>query len=163
MLLVLSLWPGYAGGCWVLLALPLIALLGLAWLAAAVKARRLPAFPLRQVLVAPLVVCLTYGLLKFYVPRRVVFFACQSQFEPYLASAPVSEYQGKPLGRWLGVYRVDEYAADPRGGVYFRTGTGRDGIGPDRMSYGFAHRPNRQGSPYGAARYGTWRQSDDWY
>src|SRR5581483_11494439 len=31
-LLVMSLWPGYAGGCLLLLALPLIAMLGLAWL-----------------------------------------------------------------------------------------------------------------------------------
>ena len=32
------------------------------------------------------------------------------------------------------------------------------------MSYGFAYRPNRQGSPFGAARYGVWRLSgSDWY
>jgi hypothetical protein len=65
--------------------------------------------------------------------------------------------------RRIGIYWVDKYVADPRGGVYFRTGTGVDGFGPDVMSYGFAYRPNADGSPFGGARYGRWRLFGDWY
>ena len=68
-----------------------------------------------------------------------------------------------PLDRRLGVYRVDQYAADPRGGVYFRTHAGADGLGPDAMSYGFAFRPNREGSPFGNAGYRLFRMTGDWY
>jgi hypothetical protein len=167
-LLILSIWPGYAGGCWMLLVYPLIALLGLAWLH--LSAQRFPRpwgrarpLPLRQIMIAPVVVCITYALLKFYVPRRIAFMACADKFDAYVANAPVSEYNGQPLARWLGVYRVTQYAADARGGVYFQTGTGPDGIGPDVMSYGFAHRPNRQGTPFGAAHYRVWHLHGDWY
>jgi len=68
-----------------------------------------------------------------------------------------------PLDRWLGIYHVDEWASDQRGGVYFRTGTGPDGIGPDTMSYGFVYRPNREGSPFGASHYMVRRLGGDWY
>jgi len=63
----------------------------------------------------------------------------------------------------LGIYHVDEWASDQRGGVYFRTGTGPDGIGPDTMSYGFVYRPNREGSPFGASHYMVRRLGGDWY
>jgi hypothetical protein len=176
-LLVMSLWPGYAGGCVILLALPLIALLGIAWLIVAARAtsqssKGTKPLRVRPVLVAPVAVCLTFGLLVFYIPRRVAFMAVQSRFDSYLQSATASEYGGTNLDRWLGIYHVDEYAADPRGGVYFRTGTGPDGIGPDTTSYGFAYRPNGQGTPFGAAHYLVrplgrgwyWFQaSDDWH
>ena len=72
-------------------------------------------------------------------------------------------HDGAPLNRRLGFYGVDEYAADPRGGVYFRVYTGGDGIGPDQMSYGFAHKPNSEGSPFGAASYRVHRLGGDWF
>jgi len=166
-LLVMSLWPGYAGGCLVLLALPLIAMLGLAWLivvaVAASQSKGTKPLPVRQVLVAPLVVGLTYGMLTFYIPRRVAFRAVQSRFESYIQSATVSEDGGKKLDRWLGIYHVDEYAADPRGGVYFRTGSAPDLLAPDTMFYGFAFQPNGQGTPFGARRYLVRPLGRDWY
>ena len=58
---------------------------------------------------------------------------------------------------------VDEYTADPRGGVYFRVHRGHDGIGPDVMSYGFVYKPNRIGTPFGAAGYHLFRLGNDWY
>ena len=167
LLLVLSVWPGFVVGCFLVLAYPLIGLLGLAW--CAVVFRRVVAGgpPLsrrdvRRVLVAPLMVCVTYAALRFYIPRRVAFAVVCPEFARHVAAAPVSE-SGVPLDRRLGIYRVDEYATDARGGTYFRTGYTADGIGPDRLSYGFAHRPNGAGSPFGAARYRVWRLSRDWY
>lgn len=105
----------------------------------------------------------TYVLLEFYVPRRIAFAASRASFEQMVPQATPSEYQGAPLNLWLGIYKVDEYAADPRGGVYFRVYTGGDGIGPDRMSYGFAYRPNQKGTPFGAARYRLFGLGNDWY
>ncbi len=67
------------------------------------------------------------------------------------------------MGRWLGVYYVDRYAADPRGGVYFRTHAGPDGIGPDTMSYGFAYKPNPKGTPFGRAGYHLSHVTGNWY
>jgi hypothetical protein len=157
-LLVMSLWPGYAGGCIFVLALPLIALLGLAWLVVVARAASRSSdggqsLRVRQIILAPVLVCLTYGMLRYYIPRRVAFRVFQSRFDRHVPSATVREYGGTKFDRWVGIYHVDEYAADPRGGVYFRTGTGADGIGPDTMSYGFVYRPNRLGTPFGAARY----------
>jgi hypothetical protein len=105
----------------------------------------------------------TYVLLKFYVPRRIAFAASRAAFEQMVPQATPSEYQGTPLNRRLGVYKVDEYAADARGGVYFRVYSGSDGIGPDRMSYGFAYKPNQEGTPFGAARYRLFWLGNDWY
>jgi len=146
---IMSFWPGYAGGCIALLALPLIALLGLAWLVVAARVLPRPwgrgaSVPLRSIIVAPLLVVATFALLLFYVPRRATFAACRSAFDRQLSSPPSVGASAVPLDRWLGIYHVDEWASDQRGGVYFRTGTGPDGIGPDTMSYGFVYRPNRE-------------------
>jgi hypothetical protein len=174
MLLVMSVWPGYASGCWYVIGLGLAALLGISWLFVVLRIRyhRRP-LGFRAAAFAPLIVVVTYLLLTFYVPRRIAFRAALDQFEAMLPSAPAATENGaRPLNRRLGVYRVDQYAADPRGGVYFRTGAGQDGIGPDRMSFGFVHRPNPSGTPFGAARYlfrplgGDWywfQASDDWH
>jgi hypothetical protein len=116
------------------------------------------------VLIAPVLVCTTFAMLRYYVPRRVGFLAHERAFERLLPSAPsAGASTPTPLGRRVGIYSVDEWATDLRGGVYFRTGTGPDGLGPDTMSYGFAHQPNRQGSPFGAAHYAVRRLFGDWY
>ena len=39
---------------------------------------------------------------------------------------------------------------------------GLPGNGPDTLSYGFAYKPNRRGSPFGAARYRVYRVFGDW-
>ncbi len=44
-----------------------------------------------------------------------------------------------------------------------RTYAGPDGIGPDTMSYGFAFRPNREGTPFGKAGYHLSPMIGDWY
>lgn len=107
--------------------------------------------------------CSTYAALRYYLPRRIAFAVSRSSFERLVAQAPQSAEYATPLNQWCGVYRVDEYAADPRGGVYFRVYTGADGIGPDQMSYGFVHQPNAEGTPFGASRYRVFRLGNDWF
>jgi hypothetical protein len=106
---------------------------------------------------------LSFALILTGIPRRAAFLLSRPAFQGLVATAPASEYEGEALGRLLGVYYVDRYAADPRGGVYFRTHSGPDGIGPDTMSYGFAFRPNAKGLPFGNAGYRLSRMIGDWY
>ena len=105
----------------------------------------------------------TLGLLWFRVPQRVAFVFCHSELRRLADSAPTTEFGDEELGRRVGPYWVDRYEADLRGGVFFRTHVGPDGIGPDRMSYGFAYRPNGQGTPFGNARYRSHHLFGDWY
>jgi hypothetical protein len=119
--------------------------------------------PWRRVAIIATVLFGTYVLLKFYVPRRIAFAVSRAAFQQLVLQAPKSDRQRTPLNRRLGVYRVDEYATDPRGGVYFRVYSGGDGIGPDRMSYGFTYRPNSKGTPFGAAHYRVFGLGNDWY
>jgi hypothetical protein len=117
----------------------------------------------RWLVLSPIVVTLSLTLIWFGVPRRVACLISRPAFERWVATAPANRYGGEPWGHRLGVYYVDRYAADPRGGVYFRTHTGPDGIGPDTMSYGFASRPNREGTPFGNAGYRLSHMVGDWY
>lgn len=105
----------------------------------------------------------TYVLLKFYVPRRIAFAASRSAFEQMVPQATASGHQGTPPNRRLGIYKVDAYAADPRGGIYFRVHSGAEAFSPDRTSYGFVYLPNREGTPFGAAGYRLFRLGNDWY
>ncbi len=114
-------------------------------------------------ILSPAIVAMSLVLILNGVPRRVAFVLSRPAFQRHIAPAPADEYEGEPLWRLLGVYYVDLYAADPRGGVYFRTHAGPDGIGPDTMSYGFAYRPNWEGTPFGKAGYGLSHMVGDWY
>jgi hypothetical protein len=38
-----------------------------------------------------------------------------------------------------------------------------DGIGPDTMSYGFAFKPNPEGTPFGRSGYSYSHVVGDWY
>ena len=119
-------------------------------------------FPKREALAIPILAFVALAMLVTDVPRQIAFLASKSAFDVAVESAPVSKY-GVPFSRRLGVYKVDEWATDPRGGVYFRVHSGADGIGPDVMSYGFALKPNSKGSPFGRADYATYRLIGDWY
>ncbi len=111
--------------------------------------------------VAIVVVCLVS--VRYGAPMRVAFRHARPSFERHIATAPSRPYGTEPLGRMLGVYHVDRYAADPRGGVYFRTHSGPAGIGPDTMSHGFTYKPNPEGTPFGRAGYHCSRIDGDWY
>ena len=169
--LAISIYPGvlndllFIGILLSLLIVPVVGIFGgivLVVVACKGKFRGLQ-IPWMQVAVVCAILFGTYVLLKFYIPRRIAFAASRAAFEQMVSQATPSERQGTPLNRRLGVYKVDEYAADPRGGVYFRVYSGGDGIGPDQMSYGFAYRPNQKGTPFGAARYRLFRLGNDWY
>jgi len=103
------------------------------------------------------------GLLWFHVPQRAVFAFCSSTLRGLVEIPATDKFRGENLGRRVGPYRIDRYGADRRGGVFFRTNTGPDGIGPDEMSYGFAFRPNVEGTPFGNARYRRRHLFGDWY
>jgi hypothetical protein len=117
----------------------------------------------RWIIVSIAILILNFVLILNGIPRRVAFVLSWSTFQRQAATAPASEYKGEVPGRLLGVYYVDRYTADPRGGVYFRTHAGADGIGPDTMSYGFAYHPNSKGTPFGNAWYRDSHVVGDWY
>lgn len=145
--------------------IPIVTIIGLVTLFVLARHGKLKGvtIPWKRVGVVVTILFGTFVLLQFYVPRRIAFSVSRSAFERLVSQAPESHYQGTPLNRRLGLYRVDEYAADPRGGVYFRVYRGTDGIGPDCMSYGFVYTPNAKGTPFGASQYELFGLGNDWY
>jgi hypothetical protein len=119
--------------------------------------------PWRRVGVVFVLVLVTGLLVKFNAPRRVGVSCLGWSFQALVSQAPTAKYVGVKLNRLVGLYYVNEYAADERGGVYFRTYSGRDGSGPDTLSSGFAYRPNLKGTPFGAARYKLHPLNAEWY
>ncbi|MGL5061128.1 MAG: hypothetical protein ACRC62_14240 [Microcoleus sp.] len=111
----------------------------------------------------------SYGLLKFYIPRRIAFTFARPAFEGWLRKKPPQNTnQNSPniprqLNIKLGIYQVDSYAIDRRGGQYFRVHSHGDGLGPDTISYGFVYQPNREGSPFGDAYYRIYSLGDGWF
>jgi hypothetical protein len=110
----------------------------------------------RWALFAGATAILTFAAMWWSLPLRLGFAASKSTFEARLSGPHAS-------GRRCGLYRVDRREADPRGGVYFLTGTAPDFISPDRILSGFAHRPNLQGSPFGEVNYRLLHLGGDWY
>ena len=177
--LAISVYPGVLNDLMFLLILlsfvvvPVVGIIGAITLLVLARRGRLKgaAIPWGHAVAVVAILFGTYVLLKLYVPRRIAFAASRSAFQRLVAEAPTSDHHGTALNKRLGIYRVDEYAADPRGGVYFRVHSSSDGIGPDVMSYGFCHNPNPKSTPFGAAHYRvSWlgngwywfRASDDW-
>ena len=169
--LAISVYPGVLNGLIfpaMLLSCFVVPAVGIGALVALIRLKRsgelrVMRLPWRQAaVVAGLLFC-TYVLLKFYVPRRIAFAASRASFEQLVQHAAPSDDEGTPLNRWLGVYRVEQFAVDPRGGVYFRVYSHGDGISPDRVSYGFTHKPNREGTPFGETRYRVFPLGHDWY
>lgn len=168
-LLTLAIWPGLIGdvvfglpffllslpalGCWFLM------LVCLGYWDLIRRARDRP----RWGLWSAAVMFITLALLWMHVPQRVVFAFCASRLKPFVNDVPAGRNfeMGGPIHS--GPYRIDEYAGDERGGVFFRTRTGPDGIGPDTMSYGFVYNPNREGTPFGNAHYYLDHLFGDWY
>ena len=100
-------------------------------------------------------------LLTTQTPRRVVFRNYRPQFEALLANAPPAGTRATVnLNANLSIYWVDQWGTDARGGTYFRTLTA---AGPDPRSFGFAYRPNVEGSPFGDAEYELQHLSGEWY
>jgi hypothetical protein len=112
---------------------------------------------------AALALVLNCCLLWCGAPRRLAFLHARPAFEASLAAAPLAQASGARVVRRFGVYYVDRFAADLRGGLYFRTRFSPDGFYTYRMSYGFCYRPNREGSPFGDGKYAVSHVVGDWY
>jgi hypothetical protein len=112
---------------------------------------------------AALLLVLNSYLLWGGVPRRLAFLHAQPAFRASLAAAPPAHAGGERFDRRLGVYYVDRFAADLRGGIYFRTRSSPDGFYTHRMTYGFCYRPNSEGSPFGDGKYALAHVVGEWY
>ena len=169
-LLLASIWPGvldqfFFGLPALLLSLPLF-FLWIAWVAAVavfeITGQSKGAPRRRWGQNAALLVTASLISVGFHLPKRIAFGAVDRQFASLLTEAPSAGSSYVALDREIGLYRVNAVGRDPRGGVFFRTHRGPAGLF-DEMSYGFAWRPNEQGSPFGSAAY-NWRPLfGDWY
>jgi len=117
----------------------------------------------RLVVAGVILVVATTILLWFGTLRKGVFSFWREHFEALVRTAVVTADGVGPTGKgeWIGPWYVDAIAADLRGGVYLRTWRGFDVI--DILSYGFAYRPNQEGSPFGAAGYWLYPVAGDWW
>lgn len=107
-----------------------------------------------------LILFTTYAALRYYIPRRIAFATCRTSFQQLVDGGVVDDQK---FNRDIGPYHLDECLIDDRGGIYFRVKSGAGGIGPVVMSYGFCYQPNRDGSPFGAADYRTYRLGGGWF
>jgi hypothetical protein len=115
----------------------------------------------RWAVVVLVVAVLTPTLLLTHVPRRILFAVYQPEYEALLPKAPpAGDHAVVALNADLTVFWVDQWGTDARGGTYFRTLTAS---GPDGRSFGFAHRPNPTGSPFGDVGYRMHHLVGDWY
>jgi hypothetical protein len=110
-----------------------------------------------------LVLLMNLALLWGDVPQRLAFWFSRPAFLPFVERTLAPRHGQTVLDRKLGLYHVDLFAADPRGGIYFRTRGRRDGFGGQVFSYGFAYKPNPMGSPFGDAKYHLAHLVGDWY
>lgn len=118
------------------------------------------------------IVLCTQGLVRSNVPLRLAFDASRLPFEQLLNDGAVahnltqSEYLHREcrgrcthvavsmhFERHVGLYFVRDYAADSRGGAYFRVSTRLPGFMPYVYSCGFVTHPNADGTPFGGASY----------
>lgn len=172
MVLLISVWPGLLGDVlfWVFLLsviwFPIVVIIGIIIAVFLFRRRRqgeLTPIPKLEALAIPVVAFFAICMVIFYVPCKIGFLLSYSDFKQTLADTKPNAYSSEKMDKWLGIYKVDEYGTDSRGGVYYRVYSGMDGIGPDTMSYGFVYRPNKQGTPFGAAKYNILHVLDDWY
>jgi hypothetical protein len=135
----------------------LFAIAVVAWHLLATKRRGQPRSR-ASVVITLCTLVITPILLTTYSPRRLVFQRYRAQFEAMLDQTPPGGDQAvAPLNADLDIYWIDQWGSDRRGGTYFRTLAGR------RESFGFAYRPNAEGSPFGDACYELHHLSGDWY
>jgi hypothetical protein len=94
---------------------------------------------------------------NYYVIAKAAF----PLFQPALEERARKLHPGERVqNERIGIYYLDEIAADERGGVYFRVSKGGFMLSID--SRGFAWRPNSDGSPFGDTRYGLNYIDYDW-
>jgi hypothetical protein len=112
-------------------------------------------------------ICIAFGTaisLWFHIPTKLQFAVHERLFQRLVERAPVATSRhGYPLGEKLGCYLIDRYGRDPRGGVFFSTYSVADGLGPDKVTYGFVFKPNKEGTIFGNASYRRSRLFGDWW
>ena len=124
---------------------------------------RLIPTPKWATLTIPIILLFTITSLALNIPCRIGFMISRSAFEELQKTISSPPTEPVALNRQAGLYLVDSYATDTRGGLFFRTHWGPDGIGPDTMSYGFAYQPNNTGSPFGNKAYATRKITGHWH
>lgn len=108
---------------------------------------------------AVLVTVFAFGLIATGIPVRAGFAVSRPALEQLRKASADADAKAASTG-WFGIYRVDRYATDPRGGFFVRTCTGSDMI--DTLSFGFVYRPNPVGTPFGRASYFLSPVSGEW-
>jgi hypothetical protein len=159
--LVFSIYPGLLHGFAISIAIAFLWFVLMGWFAiAALQHWRTQTSTLIAIL---LILAISYGLLKFYVPRRIAFVMSRPAFEQWIATHPAKLTKGETINTKLGIYHVEYYISSDQNDSYFRTYHHGDGLGPDTVSYGFAYRPNSKQSPFGAAQYQLYPLEGEWY
>ncbi len=104
---------------------------------------------------------LTIVLILGDIPQRVAFLPTISSFEQYLEEYSHQDSTSMTFNKRLGIWKVDQYIKDLRGGSYFRIGTA-DKIFC-KVSYGFVYKPNKEGTPFGNTLYKLGQITKDWF
>jgi hypothetical protein len=166
--LVLNLWPDLL--CWAVIPLLLAslpaAIFGIVLLIQLlVLLRREPARAVRPLVSAVVGLVLFFScvaVVLVFRPEKAVFRLTSSSFQAVVDSPPPSRDDRIPVGRWLGVWFVEECRTDGRGGTYFPIATRAAILGPH--TWGFAHLPDQAEppTPYGCD-FGVEHIAGDWY
>ncbi len=144
--------------------LPVGALLGVVYLIVMMRSPlKLTEWPLFRLGLAAAILVSTFGLLRYYVPRRLAFMASRTEFTAMLPKAPSQVYHIEPVDQYAGVYRVKDFAVTPDGGTHFRVYESGDGFWRNHTSYGFVYKPGRDHSPYGGEAYMIRPLGGGWY
>ncbi len=106
---------------------------------------------------------LTSVLIRTNLPQVLAFSISRPAFEVLLADpVKLEDLCGQRLPQQVGLYFVMECDRDPRGGVYFSTGS--HGFLFDSDTYGFVYQPNAHGSQrFGEDPYEYYPVVDGWY
>jgi hypothetical protein len=103
-------------------------------------------------------IILTPYLVETRTVQAMVFERKRAQFERLVLQAPAADRHAPVLlAADFGIFVVDRWGTDDRGGVYFRS------VETLHTSYGYAYRPNAQGSPFGDVGYELHPLAGDWY
>jgi hypothetical protein len=101
---------------------------------------------------------LTPYLVETRAVQALVFQRKQPEFEALVPQAPPPGRNAPViLAADFGLFIVDRWGTDDRGGVYFRS------VQTAHTSYGYAYRPNALGSPFGDAGYELHPLDGDWF
>lgn len=119
-------------------------------------------YGLRSLLLATItMVFATHILMQLNLPMQLALRLSETAFAAQVSDAPVADTKSNAAGLFerLGLYSVDYYARDRRGGIYFATSQHQI-LG---VSYGFAYQPNHRGCPFGDSGYAIEPVVGEWY